>query len=228
VSVDSNAVTGLITGTNCRLSACSATSNSPGFQLASGCTITSSTANNNRSTGLITADSCTIIGCTANSNFARGIDAGSGCVVKDCTVSSNRTIGIKSVAGALISDCVVNGNGTTASTDGGIFAGSFGLVKHCTTYNNVGSGINVTGGSVVLQNESIFNSGDGITATGSVNRIDGNHCLSNTGIGINAGNDWVVRNTGGSNTGGNIVGAGADIGPSETANTATHPFANMP
>ena len=228
VSADGNPGIGINTGTNCRLVACSATNDNPGFQVGSNCTVTASTASNNSGTGLVTGDGCTIIGCTANNNTTRGIDAGSNCVVKDCTAYHNLTIGIKCVSSGLIAECVANLNGTTIVTDSGISPGNHGTVKHCVTYSNTGSGIRAIGDSVLLENQCNNNSGDGINASGSLNRIDSNHTNGNTGIGINAGNDWIVRNTAGSNSGGNIVGAGTDIGPTEAASTATHPFANMP
>lgn len=227
VSVDGNGgVGGFATGDRCTLKACSATGNGSGFALGNYCTITESTAAGNGNDGMFVGTFCTIIGCTVTGSSIDGIGVGSDCTIKDCTVSSNNVHGIRNFASAsrcLVVNCTASGNGSI-----GIWCGANSTVKLCNASKNGLRGIEVEGGSLVLDNQCYNNVGDGITCNGSINRIEGNHTNYNGGYGIDAGSDWVIRNTSSNNTSGNFNPAsGPDIGPIQTASTATNPFANL-
>jgi parallel beta-helix repeat protein len=225
VSVDGNSGGGLATGDRCTLKACSATGNTSGFSLGSYCTITESTAAGNSNDGMSVGSFCTILGCTVTGSSIDGIGAGSDCTIKDCTVSSNAVDGIHNYPSTrcLVVNCTASGNGSI-----GIWCGANSTVKLCNASKNGLRGIEVEGGSLVLENQCYNNVGDGITCNGSINRVDGNHTNYNGGYGINAGADWVIRNTSSNNTSGNFNPAGGgDIGPIQTASTATNPFANL-
>ena len=222
---------GIQTGQGCRLFACSATnSGGAGFNLGKSNVITASDATFNGGVGIQTSDGCTIVDCAAGSNQGAGISVGISCLVKNCGASLNSGAGIVTAVtahGSSIVDCVAGVNGT-ATNAGGISVADHMTVVRCTAEKNKGPGIAVTGDSLVQENQCSGNTGDGIKATGSINRIDGNHTNYNSGYGINAGSDWVVRNTSSNNFAGQFNPlSGPDIGPIQTASTATNPFANL-
>jgi parallel beta-helix repeat protein len=181
----------------------------------------------NNGTGIFADSFCTVIDCVADGNGS-GIFVNDSGTIKDCVVTSSSGNGITVNTRCSILNCVAGGNGSSSASFYGISAGTQSLVKNCVASKNTGDGIFVSGYCSVLENECSNNTVDGIGAAGGANRIEGNHTNFNTGIGIDAGGDWVVRNTSSNNMGGNFVPAtGPDIGPIQTASTATNPFANL-
>jgi parallel beta-helix repeat protein len=184
----------------------------------------------NTGKGIVVGVGCTILGCSVENNYSQGIYAASASVIKDCSASDNGYSGgfsgIETGALSLILNCVAGNSGNGASGNG-ITCGNNGTVKNCIAFHN-SNGIAVPGGTIALENQCYNNIADGILATNALNRIEGNHTNFNGGIGIHAGADWVVRNTSSNNTNGNFIpAAGPDIGPIQTASTATNPFANL-
>jgi hypothetical protein len=115
----------------------------------------------------------------------------------------------------------------------GIDAGDGVTITECTTTKNKADGIRVGSGCLVTGCNSSYNGvgsafGDGIR-TGDNNRIDGNLVVGNSEWGIRTiGTSIVVRNSATGNPSGNYyVSTGTNIGPIQTPDTATSPWANF-
>lgn len=227
VTVESSG--GISVGDGSTVRDCIARNNNNGITTTNNCTITACAVSGGTGNGFSLGSSCTIIGCTSTSNRFHGIVTGDNCTVRDCTSSlSQRQNGIIVGVQCLVVSCTSTSNGSAGFPGDGIRSAGHSTIERCVAAGNTLRGIEAQGECIVLENHCYNNGGDGILATNGLNRIDSNHVNNNSGVGINAGNDWVVRNSTGANGGGGVVGAGADIGPSEPAQTATHPFANMP
>ncbi len=237
---------GILAGGNSTVSHCSAGQNfSAGISVGSGSTVTGCSASGNgQSPGttfaIFAQNGCTVSDCNASYNTVQyGLVANPGSTVTHCTATGNTSAQTIS-SGILAAGCTViactassnaNTNATASHTTGmGIYVnGSNTTIKDSTCDNNKGDGINVITDCVVTENHCNSNGADGIFSSGGgVCRIDGNHANFNSGIGIHSSFDWVIRNTSGSNGGGNYVPtSGPDIAPIQTASTATNPYANL-
>ena len=203
------------------------------------------------STGIQVGNGSTVVDCTASSNTgafstSEGILAGTKCLILHCVANANATsngsptstsgAGIVTDDDSIVRDCVATGN-----KGDGIRVGDRSQIINSTANGNGvgtnGAGIN-TGGSCVIQgNTASTNSGDGIHATSSLSRIEGNLANNNVdGYGINAGTDFIFRNTANGNHGAVTASStvnynpstGANVGPVGNIGTVgTNPFANL-
>ena len=111
----------------------------------------------------------------------------------DLRVSSNAFNGIQ----ALGDNTVVTGCVATLNIGGGIVIGTNSSVTDCSASGNLGDGIRVGDSCNVRGNAcGDNNSGAGIHATGTDNRIEGNNCTFNTqGIDVDSFGNFISRNT---------------------------------
>ena len=217
-----------------------------GFSLAGTSVVSDCNASSNLGRGFYAGSDSTIKGCTATANHGHGIEVANRSMVVDCSCTLSTTgDGIKAIDRSTVKHCVATGNSANGIEVGvenmvtenncasngndGILVKDHSTVKNCVTMENTGNGIEVGTYNTVAENTTNKNAKDGILSSGGgVNRIESNHANLNTGIGIHGSSDWIVKNTAGSNTGGNFVPAtGPDIAPIQTASTATNPFANL-
>ncbi|MCG3123113.1 MAG: hypothetical protein GIKADHBN_01522 [Phycisphaerales bacterium] len=159
------------------------------------------TANGNGRRGIAATQNCEISHCTANGNTSGGILAGIGSTVTDCMANSNDSLGI-SVSFGSVTNCIAKGN-----SGSGISAGSGSRVSGCTADSNDLDGITLSSDCVVLNNTcdsnglSTTETGAGIRATASDNRIEGNNCTdADFGIVCSSAGNIIVRNTCAGNT----------------------------
>ncbi len=155
--------------------------------------------------------------CVAGENSANGFDhPGSENVsIRNCVARGNAGIGIRIGAVSMVQGCNV-----TRNNGGGISAGQDTVVKDCNVSFQpfVNFGIEADTGCHVLNNTCGNGGGKGIVLTAGAQRakIDGNHCILNTGVGIDVAagtNNLVVRNHSAANFGGDYaVGAGNFVG----------------
>jgi parallel beta-helix repeat protein len=209
------------------------------------------------SIGIQTARGCTMTRCTAFANGGRGILGGEGSVIKDCVAYSNTGIGINGQNGCSIIGCSAQHNSSTGITTGdhstvsncnisnndvgGLFVFNESIITGCATSSNKGDGIRCNSYNTFERNSVMLNgdagAGDGIHPVGFGNRIDSNQVRYNVGAGIRLPNNTqnvVIRNTLGSNGGGNyLVGTGNGVGPiisigaGNLGNATNSPFANI-
>jgi hypothetical protein len=139
-----------------------------------------------------------------------GIKTDGRCVIQHCAVTANNGVngaGMDAGAYCLISDCVVQYNRGASNTLG--INISSGQVKHCVVNNNSGDGIVAGNNAYILENELLWNDGNGINLTGNAARVDSNHLSNNGGYGIKAGvtngSNLIIRNSVGNDSNG--VGA---------------------
>ena len=147
-----------------QVSACIATVNlGDGFVCTSFVSILDCTSSRNAGTGFAVQASCSISRCTATRNLpdGRGIFAGPGCTITDCTVSNNGSDGIAVDAGSTVRSCTVSANYRGIIGRGG---SCYPIDKNC--YLNESNGIEIN------------------DENGRGNRVDGNNCSWNKGIGI--------------------------------------------
>jgi hypothetical protein len=174
-----------------------------------GTTIARSTAYlNDTPAGITCGLGGTISHCAARSNthssiVSSGISAGSGSTVITCSADQNL-----STAAAL-----------TGATGAGIAGGANTTILDCTARANTGDGIRLSGGSLARGNNCIDNGvgtgvGAGIhAATNGNNRIEGNTVTGNdTGLDVDLGGNFIVRNTATDNTSNYEIAAGNAVG----------------
>src|SRR6185369_5117075 len=150
-----------------------------------------------------------------------GIIGASGCVIKDCAVFQNTLGGISAAGSSRISGCTVYNN-----FGNGIVTG-FSTVENCIVNQNSGDGILVSGNASVLNNNCYNNgglTGNNIHATGSYNRIEGNHCtLANRGLKVDTSGNIIVKNSAGNNNTNYVIVANNVVGAFVSySNTATN------
>lgn len=231
-----NLLDGLIAGFGTHVSHCVSTSNARrGFLLIGECVLIGSTASLNSEHGVEAFTSCRISDCTANDNGVAGV-VGNGILTDDgndlegCVADRNLEDGILIVSRGTCVNSTANDNGddgidatsstivnceTSGNGGNGILA-SQSLIKSSTTNGNSLAGIDVTDGCHVYRNNSNFNIGDGIIASGPLNNIEFNHCVSNGGAAImttNGGADSVVSNRESANGMPYVVEAVDSVGP---------------
>ncbi|MCG8405371.1 MAG: right-handed parallel beta-helix repeat-containing protein [Phycisphaerales bacterium] len=231
-----NLLDGLIAGFGSHVSHCVSSNNGRrGFLLIGECALIGSTANLNAEHGVEAFTSCRISDCTASDNGAGGA-LGSGFLTDDgndlegCAADRNLEDGIVLLTRGTCVNSTANDNGDDgfdvtsatvanceASQNGanGILA-SQSLIKSSTTHDNTLAGINVTDGCHVYRNNSNSNIGDGIIASGSLNNIEFNHCVTNGGAAImttNGGPDSVMSNRESGNGMTYVTEAADSVGP---------------
>lgn len=143
-----------------------------------------------------------------NSNPGGGIIAGRNSIVQDCTAADNGGHGITMAEGTLGSS----------------------IVARCIVDGSVLDGIQVANNTTVTGN-SVTNSGvNGVHATASGNRIDGNHLGGNSDkeIRVDTTGNVIVRNTFSGADSDLGIASGNSKGPTENAGTPLgNPWANL-
>jgi hypothetical protein len=201
--------------------------NSIGIYVGYGCRISDCTLSGNGSDGIRAADGANIIKCSAYANVGDGINSGSSAVVTSCTAAANHQFGIATDIHSLVNGCTC-----TENSSGGISVTSYANINGCTASLNTGYGIGAGYGSLIINNACSANTGDGIQTMALNSRIDGNHAVANTRIGINstggAGADYVMRNTSYANGSGTnyFPTTGAYFAPVQLPASASNPAAN--
>ncbi|MFL5238691.1 MAG: right-handed parallel beta-helix repeat-containing protein [Rhizomicrobium sp.] len=203
------------------------------------CTVSGTGTAAGTAIGIVTGNAGTVTDCSSSYNtVAYGIVVNPDSIVRHCTASNNTSAqassgGIQALSSSVIG-CTANNNATTNATAShltgmGIYAIGDSTIKNSTCNYNKGDGINVLSNSIVTENQCNHNGTDGIYTTGNSNRIESNHANSNSGFGIHANADFVLRNTASNNSpaGNFFPTSGAGIAPIQTASTATNPFANL-
>jgi parallel beta-helix repeat protein len=212
---------------NCSVStSTNASANAAGMVVSPGSLVTNCSSDHNLGRGFLLFPGATLQNCTAIGNMGRGMSAGDRCTISNCTISNNDAYGIYAGNASAVSHCTAT---DTTGSGIGIRVGDNSLVTGCTASGNGGDGIQLTARCQAMQNNASGNTGNGIHAFGSLNRIDGNHATGNSGAGIRSdAGDFTVRNTVNSNTGGNLVPAsGGNVAPIQQASNATNPLANL-
>jgi hypothetical protein len=231
VRVFNNTNFGLQAGDKALVIGCLAASNYVGgISLGASATIKDSTASGNGQFGISVGDNSLVLNCNASYNGSNGISTGKGTVISQCTASQNAAIGINASSGCTVSDCAVY-----LSHGAGISAVDGSIIRHCSAYYGDGDGIVVSFGCQVLNNMSFQNgtgtANAGIRCTSRRNRVEGNNVANNLDKGIDCGTitpNVIVKNSSGSNGGGNYVNtAGNDVGPIGSAAASTSPWANI-
>jgi len=186
----SNNSYGLVCGDNSIISNVTAEGHTTsGIVTGKNCTVISCAALLNDTNGIYTGDSSTVTGCIARENH-NGINVQNYCNVIGCNASFNKNVGIFPSDGCLIRDCAILKNGS--------------------------DGIRASTRSLIISNQASENGGAGILTNGKNNRIDSNHCISNSGYGIksfSATADYIMRNTCFDNHGATSAAATANYSP---------------
>jgi parallel beta-helix repeat protein len=192
-------VAGIRAGTNCILSGCAATTNSP-FGISAGA-------------------NCVVTGCSASWNVASvatGISAGQSSMVRDCNANGNY-VGISVTAlYTTVEGCVVSGNRSE-----GILISANGCLILNNTCDNNGSGALVNGGITGL---SISNGR--IEANHFSNNSHNGLYLDSASVHNVIARNVAVTNIV-QTTSYNLSTANNDFGPMGRAATATSPWANL-
>jgi parallel beta-helix repeat protein len=221
---------------NCTASNNGNTPDSIGIQTARGCTTTHSTAFANSGVGILGGEGSVVKDCVAYSNGGVGIQGQNGCTIAGSSAQYNSATGITTGDHSTVSNCNVSNNNV-----GGIFVFDASIIAGCTISANHGDGIRCNSANTIEHNainiNGVTGTGDGIHSVGFGNRIDSNDVRFNAAAGIrlpNNAHNVVIRNTLGSNTGGNyLVGTGNGVGPIISAdagnvgNATNSPFANI-
>lgn len=253
----SNGGAGILAGSRSVVTGCSAKSNSgDGIWVIDGCTVTGCTAQLNGLRGIFSNGSGSVIQtCSAAGNVNTGIEVTNNSLVVNCSASGSTGTGSVSGIGiwvnsySTVSHCTVTGNATI-----GILAGVDCKIEGCNVASNAGDGIFAGHRALITDNNVNDNGttgvrGGGIHVSGNYGRIAGNHVSTNKKDGIlldntAGGNDGPTNTTGNfvfGNTARNnadfqiriqgLTNAGLNtdnqVGPLQTLNTATSPFANF-
>jgi parallel beta-helix repeat protein len=215
-----------------------ATSNGVGIDANFDSTVMDSTASQNSGDGIQARSYSTISGDTASVNGGFGIDIflGGGNTVSNNTATANFRDGIHvSSAGNRVSNNTASANGGN-----GITVSGPGNQVEDNTVNDSGAtiGINVTdngntvSGNTVHGTSPIVAGSHGIDVSGKHNRVEANTTTSfdyDYYIGGGAGGkNLVIQNSAADAiSGDNWNETNNDVGPRQTAATATDPFANI-
>ncbi|HZW06351.1 MAG TPA: right-handed parallel beta-helix repeat-containing protein [Phycisphaerales bacterium] len=186
---------------DCSYTGCGAAFNGgDGFNTNSACTLNKCTAEANTGTGINTGLGCTVNACVTSGN-ATGFSLGLGTIATACSAYSASGNGFSTSSGAALTGCIASRNGAS-----GFVLASGSSITNCTARENTGDGIRVSSRCLVLNCTASTNGlsagdGAGIHATSSHNRIEGNHCTSaDRGIDVDSADNFIARNTCGSNT----------------------------
>jgi parallel beta-helix repeat protein len=211
---------------------CAATENGGNgiYALGSDSTITGNTVSYNSGSGIYATNGSTITGNTASYNGIRGIHAGgNGSIVTGNTVSNNSADGIYVDNGSTIA-------GNTASYNSGsgicVPGGGGSRITGNMAAHNTQDGIKVYAHNTVADNTFNYNgeSGDGagIHATGTGNRIEGNHVSCNDrGIDVDSTTNLIVKNSAKDNTVGYDIVVGNKVGTITNDPTIATAWANF-
>ena len=165
-----------------------------------------------------TANYNAVVENVVSTHNAGGFTLGADSSIRNCKAMYNVNVGISVDDRGSVKDCVSERNGLT-----GIRAGMFSSATGCLVVSNSSGGIIVldsssvtdcevyaTSGSDAIQisyqcraerNHCARNTGAGIHATLTYNRIDSNHLIGNNrGIKVDFCNNVIVRNSAGANT----------------------------
>lgn len=202
-----------------------------GFSVGTGATLINCTSQSNASEGFSSSGGCTLTSCSATYNDGVGILAGVGSLVSQCAAANNANDGIRGLPSVRIIGC------TSDNNLNGIYALDGCAVESCSATGNDADGIRLSGSGVALNNQSrgngVTGTGCGVFATGTANRIDGNHCVDNDfGVRCNSSDNLVVRNSARNNASGNFsFPSGSEYGQILTnpgnGFAATNPWANF-
>lgn len=217
VTADTNQSVGIKGGSDLSISSCSAADNvGSGFSVQTGCTIT---------------------GCTAARNGDCGFNATDGCLVSKSVAFFNVKYGVFVDQGSTVSECVVRAS-SDVTAGIGIRVGDYSTVTGCNASENKGDGIQTTSQCLLLNNSASHNGTsslqalhDGIHLFGGGNRVDGNITKANGRAGIESNDpdngNVIVRNVAGQNSFDYKPSTGTEVGPLQSASTATSPWANF-
>lgn len=201
ITATDNVDTGISANSGSTVSHCVSNNNGgSGISVGAGL-VTSCSAMSNTGNGISVGQGGMVVNCNSFLNEGYGVFTGFGALVEQCTIDNNGLSGINSSNGSRISNCSLISNG-----EHGIFAYNSIAIENCTAVSNTLDGIHVGGGCTVRNNTTRGNGqGDtpsaGIRATGSVNRIEGNHSGANDfGIYVQSTGNIIVRNTCANNT----------------------------
>jgi hypothetical protein len=199
-------------------------------------TVTRSQSYNNGGEGIENVASAvhvTITDCDVANNGEGGIiGQATGILVRDCTVANNGGVGIDAGASAQII-----GNNVHSNTQTGIRVGDVCHVEGNSSARNGGVGVVAagSGGYCVIQHNNVSgNNGGGMLIASAGALVDSNLIAGNFASGINvsdalAGSPSVItRNTATGNAGADyLLGSGNDVGPIQSAASASSPLANI-
>ncbi len=241
---------GLVTGSNCIVSACSVTANfTVGIGVGNNASVKDCTVSGTSGIGIQALTGCVVADCTAFGNSSDGINIGVGTIVRSCASCQNGGNGVTATNNCTVIGCTVSGNNgansagilgngstikdcTESAGVFGIWIGSNCIVKDCTASTNSNSGILVTGNGSLITGDTCNGNGLGIYIASGQNRIDGNLVTQN-GNGIvptvaNAGN-IITRNSASGNGSANYFNyaGNADYAPTGSVSTATNPWTNF-
>ena len=165
---------------------------------------------------------CRVVNCVARSNGSNGFDSASQTSYSGCNSFANGGIGIRTDGSSSVLDCTASQN-----VGAGISVTDGSLVSRCVAGMNA-SGIVLQGKSTAIGNTCRSNQSAGIhVVTGSDNRIEENHCVSNvTGIIVATPSNLIVKNTCASNTLNWSIIANNVYGPIIDRTTAVTPAVN--
>lgn len=211
---------GLAAGNGSLVRGCVATGNGTGFWLADRTHISDCIATENSGIGIQATSYVMVFDCTASRNTLGGITVDNGCSVIRCSATLHLPdgTGIKAGEGCTVADCTCAGNGFE-----GIVVGAGSAVRGCTAVGNEGRGIWALNGNCQISGNTCRSNFEGIviegSPTGDRNRVEGNSCWANSGIGflINGFHNVVAGNSASGNgvdfkiPSGNVAGTVLDL-----------------
>ena len=163
---------------------------------ASGLLVQGIRAQGNGLDGIAVVYQAVIADCVSTLNGRDGITGFEDVVFKDCVASLNTTRGFSVTNHGHFSDCVSEENGTD-----GFGIGNGSRIVDCIANTNTGDGIeggtdNYLSANTLDGNGAATGDGAGILLTSIDNRVEGNNCTDNDrGVDVNAGGNFIVRNT---------------------------------
>ncbi|MHC4537806.1 MAG: right-handed parallel beta-helix repeat-containing protein, partial [Planctomycetota bacterium] len=171
--------------------------------------ITGNNVLKNAHSGIVAEFGCTVKDNTVASNGMKGISVSTGCMVTGNKVSDCNEEGIFAGSDCIIADNIVNSN-----RNGGIKVDK-GIVTGNTLRGNAGDDIDIDSSCKVTNNQCTGNGGDsGIHVRGSGNRIEGNNVInSGIGIDVDAGYNFIIKNSASGNTTNYDIAANNSYGP---------------
>jgi hypothetical protein len=194
-TVYDNLNTGIFVGGEATVSECSSANNTAcGITVGPGSSVSGCRVLRNGDNGIEAGEGSTVSACTVARNAQKGVVTGRDSTVSDCTVTSNG-VGIVVGEACKISACAAQRNGGV-----GIFAELGGAIADCTAEYNKSNGVHIAGNTMVTRcvsnNNGENGTGAGFFATGSGNRIEGNHAFKNDrGFVTVEGANFIFRNT---------------------------------
>ena len=230
-AVQGNSFDGINVGESSIISGCTARANGfNGIFVSANCTVNDCVAKNNALDGFHSDTGCVFSHCSSTFNAGNGYTLGIGNSIIACSAARNTGMGFSLSTGGTIKDCSSyynHGNGITAD--------SYCTIQNCTADYGDADGIVTTNGCRITENNVTRNGSSGnagIRVYGSGNRIEGNNAVGNinSGIVMQAGNNFLVRNSAsGQSVNYNAIGL-STFGPIDTnigSITNLNPWANF-